>query len=250
MFAVQTTTVGLGYGGGQNIWIERNYIGEWFYLGGGSANWGSAGGTLHCVHVLGGNHVQINNNHISAVNKGETALCDPSTFGAALYVSTSGNVRAEGNHFILWRSGDDPLHNSCVYLDGICSGLFMNNNEFFGCGGYNIFAAPTANISRAQFNDNYFGVGITPATYNGCIYLKCTTEHIQVKDNFWDNNVVTGLMAVHLGNAGRFTIVGNYFALGNIAHAIATVPAGLLFGWGVPAGTRDLNEVAGYITVP
>lgn len=249
IIGVQTSLIGLALGSGQNIWIEKNFIGAWHHLGDAGA-WGAGGGTLHCIHVVGGNHMQINDNHISAIDKTETALVDPTTFGGALYLSTSNAVRVEGNHFIYWRSLTDPLFNSCVYLDGgENNALNFENNHFFWCGGYNIFADPGASIFRSQFHDNNFEVGIIPATYAGAIFLKCITEDLHIKDNFWDSSFAA-LIAVHLGTCAKATLMGNYFILGLAAHSTAATPLPGLLGWDVPVGERDLNRFAAYIASP
>ena len=248
IFGVQNTVAGLVFGAGQNIWIERNSIGAWHYLGGGSADWGSAGGTLHCIHVLGGNQIQILNNNISAVAKGETLLVDPTTFGGALYVSTSTAVRVEGNHFILWRSGDDPLHNSCVFLDGINNNLFMNHNHFLGCGGYNIFAALAASVFRSQFNDNYFAVGTDGSKFSGPIFLDCTTDGNAFQNNDWDYIGPAPAKTLHVGTGLVFTFVGNQLLGCNIEHDTAgglPVPGGHGLGY-APVGDWFANDVLGY----
>lgn len=246
IFGVQNTVEGLTFGAGQNTWIERNSIGAWHYLGGGNADWGSAGGTLHCIHVLGGNQIQILNNNISAVAKGETLLVDPTTFGGALYVSTSTAVRVEGNHFILWRSGDDPLHNSCAFLDGINNNLFVKNNHFLGCGGYNIFAAPAASVFRSQFNDNYFAVGTDGTKFSGPIFLDCTTAGNSFQNNDWDYIGPAPAKTLHVGDGLVFTVVGNQLLGCNIEHdTLGGVPSLNALGY-APVAPWLANDVLGY----
>jgi len=239
---------GYTVGAGQDIHIDDNYVGQWWYPGSGAA-WGA--GTLTCIAVSICQFGSVSRNVISAIDMMEVVVADPALVGAAMGISACNSMRIEDNQFILWRSTADPLNNTALAIFSINNALFVNRNHFYGCGGYNIFGYPASTtIENSQFNGNVFNYGNDATKFSGAIsLLNCTTQNNHFHNNYHDKFSGTVVTAIHVGNGVRFSVQGNHFLFGNIVHAtLGGVPSTGALGYGSSAAHSDApNVVAGYL---
>lgn len=248
LFYAAASFAGALVGGGQVLWINDNFVGDWRELAVGQA-WGAVGQFLNCLRIGPFvNGCKVHNNTISAVDETGSTI-DPSGAHSAVVVFDSLDIDFARNRFVGWRSLTDPTDSTCVGGGGILFDLRFSDNNFIACGGNNLDVIPGSVLVGFHASDNKFNTGTDKTKFSRAIRLPDASEHVHIRDNEWDYVAAFPadvVVAVYLGAPVHFTVVGNYFDHGDISHLTAAgAPTATSFGYAEPG--QNLNYVFAYV---